>query len=98
MNAFANEELSVGTASATALTSTVYRPEGRDPATEALVTVEDKDIRYWTGGGSPSASSGHLAGSVNPVGGLKIEGIGSIQTFLAIGIGGTAKLKVTYKH
>jgi len=97
-DAYETQEISSGTASAGSLDPDKYQPAGQTHATEVLITVEDNPIRYWMHGGTPTATSGHLAGTVDPqmVHPLSIEGANNIRNLRFIGINGTAKLKVTY--
>jgi hypothetical protein len=60
----------------------------------ALITVEGAQIRWSTvAGAAAAAGTGHLA---NIGDALQLEGYDAIANFSAIGIGGTATLKITY--
>jgi hypothetical protein len=89
---FAREEISAGTASAGSLTSATYAPVA-GAAQQAFITVENYGVRYWSDGGTPSATSGHLGGSLDAI---VLNDSTDIANFKYIGIGGTALLKVTY--
>jgi hypothetical protein len=77
---FATETLTIG-ATATGLTSSVYKPSGITP-TMGLLTIEGGAIRYQVSG-TPTASTGHpLAGT--PPQTFPICGIDSLAAFRAI--------------
>ena len=91
--AYDQEEISQGTAIAGSLTPARYNPTGAGVAQQALVSIEDNNIRFWYGGGTPSLSSGHILNSDDI---WPVEGNDNIAQFRMIAIGGTAKVKVSY--
>ena len=55
---FAYERLTITTAAATGLTSTVFAPADTARAQSAIVTVENSDVRYRYDGSSPTSTDG----------------------------------------
>lgn len=61
--------------------------------TKAVITIETAQIRYWVDGSNPTSSDGHLS---NIGDAIVLDSPGQVYNFKAYGVGGTAKLQISY--
>ncbi|WP_132312531.1 hypothetical protein [Paenibacillus sp. BK033] len=62
-------------------------------ATQAYITTESADIRFWVDGSTPTTSQGHLVLAGEQI---ILDSAGQLSNFKAITVSGTATLQVTY--
>lgn len=89
---FADEALVIST-TAVVLTAATYAPTNGAPATRALVTVGSTSIRYWTGGATPTSTTGHLGQAADV---FYLDSYTEITQFRAIEVSGASSIFVTY--
>lgn len=93
---YAFETINVGTATAVGLGSANYAPSGSASAEKVVMTVETQPIRYMYHSGTPTADTGHYAGTVDTI---TLTDLQDIQNFRAISVGaGSATIFATYSH
>lgn len=73
-------------------TSTPSSLKSDKPYSLAFITVETNDIRYWTTGDTPTATSGHLIKAGTS---FELDNILQIKNFKAIAISAAAVLQVS---
>jgi hypothetical protein len=96
---FAFETFTVGQA-VTTLDADIYKDTSnaagaaaRQPAMEAVISVENASMRFRTDGGNPSSTDGHLV-AANTF--ITVTGLTAIANFKAYTPSGTATVQVTY--
>ncbi len=87
------ESLTISTA-AVQLTVANYTDSNGELAKQAIITIEDAQLRWRVDGTDPTASEGHLQ---NPFDVIVLKGTQNIQNFSTIRKGSTdATIRVTY--
>jgi len=90
MQAF--EQLTVSSTVKT-LTEGVYKPNRREKAQKALITVETDSVRFLTNGDTPTSSFGMLGSNGDTI---ELESYDEISKFCAIRITNDVTLNITY--
>lgn len=91
VSAYAHETLTVSS-TALGFTANLY-DQGSGQAASALVTITGDNIRFWSDGGTPTATVGHLVTVGTPI---EVCGFGNVKNFRMIRQTTDATVSVSY--